>query len=810
MYTDFRFALRQLSKNPGFTVVAVLTLALGIGANTALFSLIHHLLLKSLPVKDPSSLVLLEVQQPKQRFPLFTHSVYLDLRGRSEIFRDVIAFMTRPVGGVVQRSAERLQVEVVSGNYFQALGVHPILGRLLADHDDQAPGAHPVAVLSYHYWQRRFGGNPDVIGEVIRLSGHPFTIVGVSQPQFFGLRVGESPDVRVPLMMEAQTKTAPTWLYDSEIRWLRLMAYVKPGVSRAEAQSAAAVFFQQAQSARSKGQRDSEQLVLEAGHRGASSLRSQFGASLWVTFVLVGIVLLITCANVANLLLTRAAARTREVAVRLALGAGRRRLLRQFLTENLLLCAVGGVLGLILAPWLASLLVGLLPDSDASRHLETSINAEILIFTVAISLFTGLLFGLAPAWRCSRVALVEGLKVSPSGFAGPHGERWNCTLVSVQVALSVVVLVAAGLFARTLWNLHRVDAGFSRQQLLLASVDPSSKGWRGQQIFQFYQELLKRVEALPGVRSASLARIRLLAGGGVSDSLTIRGYQPQPGENMNVLINAVSPKYFGTLGIPFQVGRDFAGTDDPASPGVAIMNEMAARRFFPGEDPIGKIIQVGNPVDLRIVGVVQDSKYGDLRDRIESTVYVSALQRPDAAWRSTLYLRVSGSTVSLLASLQSTVSSLAPDLPLFAVRTMDAEVGSLLARERMLAWLSASFGLVALVLAAIGVYGVLAYAISRSTREIGIRMALGAQRRTVLALVLGRGLKLAGAGIVLGLMGAMASTRLLRSLLFGVGPTDPLTFVVVPLLLVFVALLACWLPARRAANVDPMAALRCE
>jgi predicted permease len=408
------------------------------------------------------------------------------------------------------------------------------------------------------------------------------------------------------------------------------------------------------------------------------------------------------------------------------------------------------------------------------------------------------------------VALVEGLKVNASGFAGPHGERWNGTLVSVQVALSVVVLVAAGLFSRTLWNLHRVDAGFSRQQLLLASIDPSSKGWRGQQIFQFYRELLKRVEALPGVRSASLARIRVLAGGGLSDSLTIRGYQPRPGENMNVLINAVSPKYFGTLSIPFQEGRDFAGTDDPASPGVAIINEMAARRFFPGVDPIGKTIQVGNPVDLRIVGVVQDSKYGDLRDRIESTVYVSALQRPDAAWRSTLYLRVSGSTVSLLASLQSTVSSLAPDLPLFAVRTMDAEVGSLLARERMLAWLSASFGLAALVLAAIGVYGVLAYAISRSTREIGIRMALGAQRRAVLGLVLGRGLKLVGAGTVLGLMGAMASTRLLRSLLFDVGPADPLTFVAVPLLLVFVALLACWLPARRAAKVDPMVALRYE
>ena len=810
MVNDFRFAIRMLLKNPGFTVVAVLTLALGIGANTALFSLIHPLLLKSLPVKDPSSLLLLEVQQPKQRFPLFTHPVYLDLRGRSEIFRDVIAFMTRPVGGVVQRSAERLQVEVVSGNYFQALGVQPVLGRLFTEHDDQTPGAHPIAVLSYHYWQRRFGGNPDVIGEVIALSGHPFTIVGVSQSQFFGLRVGESPDVRVPLMMEAQTKTAPTWLYDGEIRWLRLMAYLKPGVTRAEAQSAVAVFFQQAQSSSSKPQRDSEQLFLEPGNRGASSLRSQFGASLWVIFVLVGIVLLMACGNVANLLLARATARTREVAVRLALGAGQVRLLRQFLTENLLLFAVGGVLGLIFAPWVASLLVGLLPRSDVSRHLETSINPEILIFTAAISLFTGLLFGLAPAWRSTRVALVEGLKANPCGFGGPHRERWDYALVSVQVALSLVVLVAAGLFVRTLWNLHHVDAGFSRPQLLLASIDPSSKGWRGKQIFQFYEQLLDRVEALAGVRSAGLARIRLLTGVGVSDPLTIHGYQPQPGENMHVLLNAVSPKYFGTLGIPFQAGRDFEKTDDPDSLGVAIINEMAARRFFPGEDPIGKTIQVGNPVDLRIVGLVQDSKYGDLRDRIESTVYVSALQRPDAAWRSTLYLRFSGSTASLLASLQSTVNSLAPDLPLFAVRTMDAEVDNLLARERMLAWLSASFGLVALVLAAIGVYGVLAYAVSRSTREIGIRMALGAQRRAVLGLVLGRGLKLVGAGTVLGLMGAMASTRLLRSLLFDVGPADPLTFVAVPLLLAFVTLLACWLPSRRAAKVDPMVALRYE
>ena len=810
MVNDFRFAIRMLLKNPGFTVVAVLTLALGIGANTALFSLIHPLLLKSLPVKDPSSLLLLEVQQPKQRFPLFTHPVYLDLRGRSEIFRDVIAFMTRPVGGVVQRSAERLQVEVVSGNYFQALGVQPVLGRLFTEHDDQTPGAHPIAVLSYHYWQRRFGGNPDVIGEVIALSGHPFTIVGVSQSQFFGLRVGESPDVRVPLMMEAQTKTAPTWLYDGEIRWLRLMAYLKPGVTRAEAQSAAAVFFQQAQSSSSKPQRDSEQLFLEPGNRGASSLRSQFGASLWVIFVLVGIVLLMACGNVANLLLARATARTREVAVRLALGAGQVRLLRQFLTENLLLFAVGGVLGLIFAPWVASLLVGLLPHSDVSRHLETSINPEILIFTAAISLFTGLLFGLAPAWRSTRVALVEGLKANPCGFGGPHRERWDYALVSVQVALSLVVLVAAGLFVRTLWNLHHVDAGFSRPQLLLASIDPSSKGWRGKQIFQFYEQLLDRVEALAGVRSAGLARIRLLTGVGVSDPLTIHGYQPQPGENMHVLLNAVSPKYFGTLGIPFQAGRDFEKTDDPDSLGVAIINEMAARRFFPGEDPIGKTIQVGNPVDLRIVGLVQDSKYGDLRDRIESTVYVSALQRPDAAWRSTLYLRFSGSTASLLASLQSTVNSLAPDLPLFAVRTMDAEVDNLLARERMLTWLSASFGLVALVLAAIGVYGVLAYAVSRSTREIGIRMALGAQRRAVLGLVLGRGLKLVGAGTVLGLMGAMASTRLLRSLLFDVGPADPLTFVAVPLLLAFVTLLACWLPSRRAAKVDPMVALRYE
>ncbi|MEX2261639.1 MAG: FtsX-like permease family protein [Bryobacteraceae bacterium] len=454
-------------------------------------------------------------------------------------------------------------------------------------------------------------------------------------------------------------------------------------------------------------------------------------------------------------------------------------------------------------------LLQLFPRSDVTFYLDTSIDAGVLAFTAAVSVLTGLLFGLAPALQARKTNLVDSLKAgtqAPSGLAN----IWGQGLITGQVALSVVALVAAALFVRTLSNLRAEDAGFSRDHLLLASLDPSSKGWRGAQIADFYRRLLERVETLPEARGASLARVRVLAGVGVSDQVAIRGYQPVPQENMNVLLNAVSPGYFATLGIPLKAGRDFALTDRLDSPGVAIVNEAFVKRFFPNENPLGRKVSVGNPGDLDIVGVVRDSKYGGLDHPIDSTVYISVFQRPDAAWRSTLHIRFRGDTSVTTASVQALMRSIEPDLPLFAVRTMEAEVDNLLSRERMMALLSALFGALALLIAAIGIYGVLTFAILRRTKEIGIRMALGARPGQMVGQVVMESLRPVALGLVLGAAAALAVGRLSAGLLFGVSERDPAAFTLAAVTLLAAALLAAYLPARRAAKTDPMIALRQE
>jgi len=839
---DVRYALRSLLKHPAFTVVSVITLGLGIGANTAIFTVLNAVMLRALPVKNPEQLVFLSNpdrhgvnggQETGTRF-LFAFHEFEWLCDHNQVFSEVFAVQsalsTQPVSVDADQGgeAERARISAVSGGYFSGLGVNTILGRPFSAEVDKASGSNPVAVISYDYWKNHFALDPATIGRSIRVRQTSFEIIGVAAPGFSGETVGSAPDLWVPLTMETEASKevlAPPKNVDNKYMWLQVMARMKPGVTHEQATASVNLTLQQMlQSEAGQLSTDkragylNQQIALARGNRGASTLRASFGEPLLILMGLVALVLLIACANVANLLLARAARRQKEIALRVALGAGRRRLVQQVLTENLLLAVVSGVLGLLLAQWANVLLVRLASSGPNPIPLDIHPDARILGFTIAVSLLTAVLFGLAPAMRASRVDLNALLKGGAKGTTGrgPQAGRIPAAKILVigQVALSFVLLIVMGLFLRSFQKLTQTKVGYDSEHLLQFSISPP-KSYQGAAVNQLHQQLLERVRAIAGVRSASLSLTGLFSNIDPGMNVSIDGYTPPIGQQPGAFNDYVGPNYFSTADIPIMSGREIGPQDEGSAPLVGVINQTMARTYFGDASPIGRQVKAGGPVgnlDFTVVGVVADSKHDDLRTPSGSwfyTPYFHVSRHPNFSWAIN-EVRTFGNPAAVATAIRAVVKDTSPLIEAPEIHSINELMDQTVTTERMIMTLCSFFGLLAVLLACIGLYGVMSYNVAGRTNEIGIRMALGAQRRNLFRLIAGQGMTLVLIGVLIGLGAAFALTRLIRSLLFEVSPTDSITFLGVAMLLVTVAVLACFIPARRATKVDPLAALRYE
>jgi predicted permease len=844
LWQDLRFGARMLMKQPAFTLIAVLSLALGIGANTAIFSLVDAVLLKSLPVRDPAALVQLKWaagdsfrvryngysnrdELPGLRVSTsFSHATFEQLQAQQQTLTDLFAFASVEQLNVnVNGQSEIAGGLVVTGNYYNALGVTPLHGRMLTPEDDRADAAS-VAVLSHHFWQRRFSGDPAVIGKQLNVNNAAFTIVGVTPFTFNGtLGNAQAPDLTIALAQEPLVRPNNSALRDQGSWWLIVMGRLKPGVMRQQVQAElAAVFQQRALAERSTPQTsnqttilalaDTPRLIVAPGRQGDTNWGRYYTKSLYLLLAVGGLVLLLACANVANLLLARATGRQKEIAVRLALGAGRFRLLRQLMTESALLALAGGALGVLLALWGRDLLLRLqFPDQEMTAFQTglAGLDWRLLGFTLASSLLTGLLFGLAPAWQATRINLTPALKDTGRASSGQVRSRLSRTLVIAQVALSLLLLVGAGLFIRTLRNLQQVNTGFEAQNLLLFRVDPRLSGHQGEQINALYQRLFARLEAVPGVQAATFSRHPLLSGSHGIRPFFVAGQDSSPAGPASAYVHIVRANFLAAMNVSVLQGRSLREQDDAQAPKTAVINQIFARRFFPNQNPIGQRFgfNAETASQIEIVGVAQDAKYDSLRADAPPTIYVPWLQEGRVG-QMNFEVRTAGDPAALLPAIRQAVREVDGNLPLFDVKTQVEQAAQSLAQERLFAALLSFFGLLALLLAALGLYGVMAHSVAQRTQEIGIRVALGAQPRDVLRLVIGQGMRLVVPGVVIGLAGAYAATRLITSFLYGVSAADWPTYGLIAALLLAVALLACWVPARRAAKVDPLVALRCE
>jgi predicted permease len=824
VFQDIRYSVRLLAKNPGFTAIVVLTLALGIGANAAIFSITDKVLLQSLPVRDPDQLVVLSAYDPKEgpgTDSTFSYAMYQDLRDRNDVFSGVITRGSAQMNVSYADQNERVRGELVSGNFFEVLGVRPWAGRLFTQEDDRTPGAHPVAVLSYQYWDRRFAKDPNIIGKTILVNEHPLTVLGVTPPSFFGIDISNAPDVRVPIMMTPVfNPLPPTRLTSRRHQWLSVMARRKPGVSDAQARGSLDVLYRQIReleaqdfppSVSSAGRERflAGRIALLPGNQGLRSLQDDMKTSLLLLLGATCAVLLILCANLANLMMARATVRAPETAVRLALGAGSLRLLRQWLTEGIVLSVLGGAVGIVSALWIKAALVAFIPK-DFRSNLDVPNDWRLYAFIFGVAIVIGIAFSLVPAIQVARQAFVPGLRLESRSFTSAGRLfSFRSALILAQVALSLPLLVSAALMLKTLQNLRAVDTGFGKENVLFASVNPALNGYSAERSLSFYDELLARTRALPGVSAATLASDTPISGGWDQLGLVIEGYKPREGERTSSEVTVVSSDYFKVLGIPLLTGRDFNDQDRLGTPKVVILNEKMARHFFGTIDVLGKRIGLEDVPDMTIVGVVKDAQYVNLRRDIRRHFYLPVAQQKQLT-NLALHLKTATGPDTVAESLRAELKQLDPHLPLYDIKTLSTEIDESLVQERLVTWLSSAFGVLASLLTALGLYGVLTFSVARRTREIGIRVALGAQRRDVFRLVMLRGVVLVGVGVLIGLGASVAFGRFIGSLLFGVEPTNSLTLAMVSLGLIAVALLACYLPARRATKVDPLEALRYE
>jgi predicted permease len=824
MINDIRYALRMLAKNPAFAGVVVLTLALGIGANAAIFSMLDTVLLQSLPVTNPDQLAVLSTYDPKEGPGFdssFSYPMYQDLRDRNSVFSGVIARSGAQMNVSYGDQTERVSGELVSGNFFEVLGVRPWAGRLLTQDDDRNPGAHPVAVLSYAFWESRFNKDPNLIGKTILVNEHPVTVLGVTPPGFYGVDLSSNPDVRVPLMMTPVfNPLPPTRMTSRRHQWLSVMARRKADVSTEQAQASLSLLYQQIReveaqqlpsdvSAARKERFLAQRIALTPGDQGLRYLQRELRSSLWLLFGATCAVLLILCANLANLMMARATVRAQETAVRLALGAGRLRLLRQWLTEGVVLAMMGGVAGVVIAFWIKAGLMAFIPP-DYRVNLGSSFDWRLFAFIFGVAILLGLAFSLAPAIQAARQVFAPGLRFESRSFTSAGRLlSLRSALILVQVALSLPLLVSAALLLRTLQNLRAVDTGFGKENVLLASVNPTLNGYTKERTAAFYDELLAKTRVLPGVKFASLATDSPISGGWDQLGVVVEGYTPREGERMSCDATWISRDYFKALEIPFVNGRDFDERDRIGAPKVVIVNEKMAKHFFGTTDVIGKHIGLDDVPDRMIIGVVKDAQYVNLRANVRRHFYIPATQE-ETLTGLTLHVKTTTDTSVVAEQLRGQLKALDPHLPLYDIKSLSTEIDESLVQERLVTWLSAAFGLLATLLTALGLYGVLTFSVARRTREIGIRVALGAQRRDVFRLIMIRGVVLVAIGVAVGVAASVAFSRLLSSLLFGVTPNSVATLTGVSAGLIAVALLACYLPARRATKVDPLVALRYE
>ncbi len=832
---DLKYGLRSLVKRKGFAAIAVLTLALGIGANTAIFTLVNAVMLKSLPVSHPEQLVLFSDTTGEGtsvhdvpmtgEWKRFTYASYLYFRDHNQSFQDLTAFRSGESrlsvrrGAVQGAAATRASGHLVAGNYFSLLGVNPLRGRLLTPEDDK-PSAAPAAVLSYRYWDQELNRDPSIVGQTFIVNGTNFTVVGIAPQEFFGVRVRQPPDFWLPLAFHPQVELRKSFLDNDQVSFLGLLGRLKPGVSLAQAQAGINLQLRQylTELAGSKLTEERQRgiqntyIKLAEGYGGISGLRALYSKPLHMLMAIVGMVLLIACANVGSLLLARATARKAEISLRMALGASRWRIIRQLLTESMLLAAVGGICGVLLAQWGVTILVNLVAKETP---LDTRPDSGVLAFTVAVSIVAGLLFGLVPAIRASKTDLATAMKEKARTRSRLGRFSLSSAMVVLQVGLSMVLLTGAGLFARSLLNLQRENVGFDRSNILLLGIDPRLAGYKPAELPALYQQILDRLGSQPNVRSVSMATYSPMSGSHRGSSIEIPGYTPQPDENVVVEDMLAGPKYAETLGIPLLRGRDLEIRDNVSAPRVALVNEAFAKRYYKDQNPVGRNFTFDDETDngkmLEIVGVVGDVKTEDAREKQEPAVYRPILQIADeAAYTVNIQLRTTGDPNSFAQPARQIINSVDDKIPIFGVTTLDDQVHGTLQQDRLIAQLVSFFGALALMLACIGLYGVMAHGVARRTNEIGIRMALGARGGNIAWMILRETMTLVLLGLVIGVPTALFAARFISAQLFGLQPADPTALIGAGLVLTLVALLAGYVPARRASRVNPLNALRYE
>jgi len=832
LWQDIRFGLRMLGKNPGFTAIAVLTLALGIGANTAIFSLLDQVMLRHLPVKNPNELVVLRVPGDRQGHVWsdgddamsLSYLQFKGLRDNNNVFAGMLARFHFDASIASHGQTERGAGEMVSGDYFETLGVQPVIGRVFSREDEKVPGGHPYVVLSYGYWTRHFGGDPGVLNQPLLVNNAEMTIVGVARAGFDGVQFGQAADLFVPIMMKAQMTPTHDGLMEWNDAWVAVMGRLKPGETREQAlagiqPSYRPLLEQQLATITGWDQQKRERFLAKKveflpGAQGRAIVQRDTGPALVALFAMVALVLLIACTNVANLLLAQGAARQREFAIRAAMGATRPQMIRQLIVESLLCACAGGVLGIVLGSWLMNILAPAIVSNTGMEGLSSHLNGTVLGFAVAATLLSGILFGLLPAWRVTRTSVTQTLKDQGStGSAALSHVRFRKVLVAGQVAFTVLLLAGACLYTQTLWNLRKQNLGLNTENVITFSISPKLSGYDNTRMIAMIDQLRQRFAALPGTRGVGTAEIATLTGSNMGANVTIEGGTPVPDEQNDIRFNFVSPGYVATLGIPLLAGRDIRDSDLANSQKVAIISETMAKQFMPGRNPVGMHFAFGAGKDVKpdieIVGVVKDVKQDTVRSEVGPYAYLPYAQQK-VLNGVTFYVRTQQDPLTLASSLRGQVHEMDANLPIYDLKSFTRIVDENLFTERMIAGLSAGFGGLAALLAALGIYGVLAFLVVQRTREIGIRMALGAESGSVRLLVFREVGFMALAGVLVGVPLAYGLARLSESLLFGVKANNLFVYLFSVTMIAIVAAVACYVPARRATRVDPIIALRYE